>query len=131
MEQCEQSGIAEFVRFARGVRRDYPALHTALCYPWSQGQKEGQVKRFKLPPNPAKMTDTRFEAYEREHGSDSWELDAIHPKELVRLVDSSVEKHVDMELFEQMQDEQETERGMLVNASNNWPKIEKMLSKKR
>ncbi len=36
LEQCEQSGIAEFVRFAHGVRRDYPAVHVALCYPWSQ-----------------------------------------------------------------------------------------------
>ena len=48
LEQCEQSGSAEFVRFAHGVRRDYPAVHAALCYPWSQGQTEGQVNRLKL-----------------------------------------------------------------------------------
>lgn len=48
LEQCEQSGIAEFVRFAHGVRRDYAAVHAALCYPWSQGQTEGQVNRLKL-----------------------------------------------------------------------------------
>lgn len=48
LEQCEQSGIAEFVRFAHGVRRDYDAVHAALCYPWSQGQTEGQVNRLKL-----------------------------------------------------------------------------------
>jgi transposase len=48
LEQCEQCGIAEVVRFAQGVRRDYPAVHAALGYAWSQGQTEGQVNRLKL-----------------------------------------------------------------------------------
>src|SRR5258708_37697267 len=48
LEQCEQSGNAEFVRLAPGVRRDYPAVHAARCYPWSQGQTEGQVNWLKL-----------------------------------------------------------------------------------
>ena len=48
LAQCAQSGIAEFVRFAHGVRRDYAAVRAALCYPWSQGPVEGQVNRLKL-----------------------------------------------------------------------------------
>ncbi|MGZ3676743.1 MAG: transposase, partial [Ktedonobacterales bacterium] len=48
LAQCEQSDIAEFVRFARGVRRDYAAVRAALCYLWSQGPLEGQVNRLKL-----------------------------------------------------------------------------------
>ncbi|MGE5334675.1 MAG: ISL3 family transposase [Nitrososphaerota archaeon] len=48
LAQCEQSDIAEFVRFAHGVRRDYAAVRAALCYPWSQGPVEGQVNRLKL-----------------------------------------------------------------------------------
>ena len=35
LEQCEHSGIAEFVRFAQGLRRDDAAVHAALRYPWS------------------------------------------------------------------------------------------------
>jgi transposase len=48
MEQCERSGIGEFIRFAQGLRRDYAAVRAALCYPWSQGPVEGQVNRLKL-----------------------------------------------------------------------------------
>lgn len=48
LELCEQSGIAEFVRFAHGLRRDEAAVRAALRYPWSQGPVEGQVNRLKL-----------------------------------------------------------------------------------
>ena len=48
LQQCEQSGIAECVRFAQGLRRDYAAVHAALCYPWSQGPGEGHINRLKL-----------------------------------------------------------------------------------
>ena len=45
LEQCEHSGIAEFVRFAQGLRRDEAAVRAALRYPWSQGPVEGQINR--------------------------------------------------------------------------------------
>ena len=48
LEQCEHSGIGEFVRFAQGLRRDDAAVRTALRYPWSQGPVEGQINRLKL-----------------------------------------------------------------------------------
>jgi transposase len=35
LEQCEQSGISELVGFARGLRRDEPAVQAALRYAWS------------------------------------------------------------------------------------------------
>jgi len=48
LEQCEHSGIAEFVRFAQGLRRDEAAVRAALRYPWSQGPVEGHINRLKL-----------------------------------------------------------------------------------
>jgi transposase len=35
LEQCAHSGIAEFVRFAQGLRRDEAAVRAALRYAWS------------------------------------------------------------------------------------------------
>jgi len=35
-------------RFAAGIRRDRDAVLAALCFPWSNGQVEGQVHRLKL-----------------------------------------------------------------------------------
>lgn len=49
LAQGEQSAIAEFIRFAHGVRRDYAAVRAALYSTWSQGPVEGQVNRLKLP----------------------------------------------------------------------------------
>lgn len=37
----------ELRRFARGLRRDLPAVQAALEQPWSNGQTEGQVNRLK------------------------------------------------------------------------------------
>lgn len=49
-----------------------------------------QVRRFKLPPNPAKETDCRFEAYAKKFGNESWELDALEPSVLAALVTNAV-----------------------------------------
>lgn len=45
-----------------------------------------QVKKFKLPPNPAKETDIRFKSYAEKFGNESWEIDALEPDYLSDLV---------------------------------------------
>ena len=47
LDMCDQSGIAELVGFAQGVRRDYAAVKAALRYVWSQGPVEGHINRLK------------------------------------------------------------------------------------
>lgn len=49
-----------------------------------------QITRLKLPPNPAKITDSRYEAYRTQFGDDSWELDALPPKLLVEIIRAAV-----------------------------------------
>ncbi len=49
-----------------------------------------QIEKFNPPPNPAKMTDSRFAAYVAEFGDESWELDALEPSAMVDLIRSSV-----------------------------------------
>jgi len=49
-----------------------------------------QVRMWGPPENPAKETDSRFEAYFKEYGDKSWELDAIEPRELAGLVERYV-----------------------------------------
>lgn len=39
-----------------------------------------QVRKYDPPPNPAKVTDSRFAAYCDQFGDESWELDALSPK---------------------------------------------------
>lgn len=49
-----------------------------------------QVKRYKLPPNPARSTDSRHRDYVRKFGKSSWELDALEPEDLAALVTGHV-----------------------------------------
>jgi hypothetical protein len=45
-----------------------------------------QVRQYNPPPNPAKMSDPRAEAYVREHGGQSWEVDALPPNILAQII---------------------------------------------
>jgi hypothetical protein len=49
-----------------------------------------QVQAYGPPPNPAKITDSRAREYIAEHGTESWELDALEPTVLAELVRSEV-----------------------------------------
>lgn len=70
-----------------------------------------QVKRYKCPPNPAKTTDIRSAAYIREHGRYSWEIDALEPKALRKIVSDEIKSLCDMkkraETEKKMQEERE------------------------
>jgi len=49
-----------------------------------------QVKQYRPPPNPAKATDARFSNYESQYGSECWELDALDPVTLTRLIEDRI-----------------------------------------
>lgn len=52
--------------------------------------KYAQVQVLNPPENPAKITDSRAKQYIKMYGRSSWELDAVEPKELARLVEDAV-----------------------------------------
>lgn len=52
---------------------------------------KNQIRKYRLPPNPAKVTDIRYEKYQQAHGSDSWELDALPPDVLVKMMEDAVQ----------------------------------------
>lgn len=60
-----------------------------------------QVKEYNPPPNPAKMTDSRFDGYVAEYGYESWELDALEPRVITELITTHVKKHRDPDLWEE------------------------------
>lgn len=51
-----------------------------------------QIRRYKPPPNPAKVTDSRAKAYIDKFGDQSWEVDALPPREMNRLVELAIER---------------------------------------
>ena len=54
-----------------------------------------QVDEYGPPPNPAKVTDSRFDGYREQYGSESWELDALEPSVLVDLIRTEVDNYRD------------------------------------
>ena len=49
-----------------------------------------QIEQYNPPPNPAKLTDSRCTAYIAEFGDSSWELDALDPKAIAKLIRDAV-----------------------------------------
>lgn len=54
-----------------------------------------QVEQYDPPPNPAKMTDARFEGYVEQFGDSCWELDALEPAVISQLIRTNVEELID------------------------------------
>lgn len=64
-----------------------------------------QVNRWKPAPNPAKQTDTRFAGYVRKFGRKCWELDALEPEELQRLVKNAIVRLIDDDKWQRRKQE--------------------------
>lgn len=73
-----------------------------------------QVRKYKPPPNPAKLTDTRADAYISEFGSESWELDALEPKLLEKLIRDEVNSLRDEDLWKEAVEAEEKHKETLL-----------------
>jgi hypothetical protein len=58
-----------------------------------------QIEEYNPPPNPTKIKDPRANDYISKYGSTCWEVDALTPQTLNKLVTTTIEKNIDMELF--------------------------------
>jgi hypothetical protein len=58
-----------------------------------------QVEEYNPPENPAKIEDSRCAQYIQLYGESSWELDALEPRVLARLVTDAVEEVRDDDLW--------------------------------
>ena len=65
-----------------------------------------QVIKFNPPENPTKLSDSRAEAYILEHGESSWELDALEPKILIKLIEDTVDDLIDWDKYNAKRDKE-------------------------
>jgi hypothetical protein len=82
-----------------------------------------QIDEYQPPPNPAKVTDSRFVNYQAEHGDESWELDALEPTVLADMVREAVAKYRDDDLYAQAEQREEEGRKQLSLVSENWDEV--------
>jgi DNA topoisomerase VI subunit A len=79
-----------------------------------------QIEEMRPPENPAKMTDSRAEAYVQRFGESSWELDAIEPKRLAQLVSSAIEQEVDKKAWKQSGIQQQAGRDYIAKMARDY-----------
>ena len=77
-----------------------------------------QIKEFNPPENPLKrkerkLSDPRAEAYFKEFGDKSWEVDALNPETLHELVKEKVEELIDIDLFNSVLKQEEKDKKKL------------------
>ena len=72
------------------------------------------IRRYDLPPDFAKKTDTRSSAFIAKHGDVSVELDALPLDVLRQRITDEIEVRMDLEALEAVRDIEETERERLV-----------------
>lgn len=72
-----------------------------------------QIKKYNPPKNPAKMTDPRAKWYVDKFGYNSWEVDALDPKTLNKLLSEKIEENIDLELFNTMLESEEKDKDKL------------------
>lgn len=69
-----------------------------------------QVQTYNPPPNPAKITDSRCGKYMEEFGDESWELDALEPQMMTRLIRDEVTALRDDDIYQTVCDREAHEK---------------------
>lgn len=82
-----------------------------------------QVEEHQPPPNPAKMTDSRFQNYMENYGTESWELDALEPRMLAEIITDKVFSLRDHQLWDSACDQEKQEKMVLADISERYEDI--------
>lgn len=79
-----------------------------------------QIEEVQPPANPAKSTDARFEAYRALYSDESWELDALSPAYLHKLVEDNVLPHIDQEAWQHTKDRIARVKARIADIADNF-----------
>jgi len=92
------------------------------------GLSMDQVRQYGPPPNPAKITDSRFAGYLAEYGRESWELDALQPQVIAALIRDAIQGDlIDEANWREAQAKQERGRGLLQRTAGRWADVVALL----
>ena len=77
-----------------------------------------QVKKYNPPPNPAKQTDPRASGFIEKFGSSSWEVDALPPDVLQKIIRHAFKEVIDRYLMDRVIAKEEKDKNLLRKALN-------------
>lgn len=81
-----------------------------------------QVEEQNPPPNPAKVTDSRYEGYRAQYGDESWELDALSPEYLHTLVSDEVRSMIEWPAWNAAQERIDSIKARLQDLADGFDK---------
>ena len=82
-----------------------------------------QVERYNPPPDPARLTDARYQSYLEAYGDESWELDALENAVIHQIITGHIVAERDDEAWEAAVSQEEENRGNLVRIAERWDDI--------
>jgi hypothetical protein len=82
-----------------------------------------QIRQYNPPPNPAKVTDSRFAGYLSVHGRSSWELDALDPRVMRDIISDSITPLIDQDLLDETRDAESRMRDELSAISERYDDV--------
>ena len=113
--------LTEFLEMGRDYYdADFKIVHVALT--------KSQIKKYNLPPNPAKVSDPRAKWYIEEHGKISWEVDAMKPQVMRKIVEDEIQNHIDIDKYNVWIDKEKKEKqalkefGEKLSKKSSWAK---------
>lgn len=90
-----------------------------------------QVEEHRPPPNPAKITDSRARGYIAEHGTSSWELDALEPSLLDSLIEEEIWAVRDADAWAASTAAMDEERALLDAVAERWTEVRDLVGGER
>jgi hypothetical protein len=79
-----------------------------------------QIEELNPPPNPAKSSDARFKGYQEIHGDESWELDALPPDYLNRLLEEKITDNISEDVWHSYRQIVERTRRKLISLAEKF-----------
>ncbi len=86
-----------------------------------------QVRQYNPPPNPTKTSDSRArgeDGYIARYGSSSWELDALSPTVIAKLIEDNITPEIEDDLWAEVIERERVDRALLAGVAEHWTRIE-------
>lgn len=82
-----------------------------------------QIEQYDPPPNPAKETDSRAQDYIEKYGGSSWELDALDPTVIDKLIADNLDKLIVKKKWDIALSGEKERKEHLSSVKDNWSSV--------
>lgn len=86
-----------------------------------------QVEQYDPPPNPTKMKDSRAKDYIKKFGHTSWELDALEPAVMEKMIKEQIEGYINPDFWDEVERQEYEVEQTLGKLYGNWEEVKLLL----